>query len=193
LNDPNYVFPEAPDLRAMTGADVQLDFLQDHLTGYCDIWRKPQKLFLDRYFDFIAATVRDAETILSENLEKFGGLYNYRDWALSAPRPLPRALLRTAGSYTPVDFAFWFNCRVVVALLAGTGTPTKADRARRATLESASIEIADISVQALQRDGVNYLNNVFPADFGQFWTGEIIPSSPFKGATLGEIIPAPTA
>lgn len=200
LNDPHYVFPEAPDLRAMTGAAVQLDFLRDHLNGYCDLWRKPQKLFLDNYFDFITARVNDAQTALAAALEKFGGLYDYRDWALSAPRPIPRALIRRPdgdGSFTPVDFAFWFNGRIVVILLAGTGTPTRADRNRRAALESAGvggakIEIVDISVQALQRDGANYLNHALPADFGRFWEGEAMPSSPFKGATLGEIIPAPT-
>ena len=115
LNDPHYVFPEAPDLRAMTGAAVQLDFLRDHLNGYCDLWRKPQKLFLDSYFEFINARVADAQATLAAALEKFGDLYDVQDWALSAPRPIPRALIRRPngdGSYTPVDFAFWFNgCR----------------------------------------------------------------------------------
>jgi hypothetical protein len=200
LNDPHYVFPEAPDLRAMTGAAVQLDFLRDHLNGYCDLWRKPQKLFLDSYFEFINARVADAQATLAAALEKFGDLYDVQDWALSAPRPIPRALIRRPngdGSYTPVDFAFWFNGRIVVVLLVGTGTPTRADRNRRASLESAGvggsdIEIVDISVQALQRDGADYLSTALPIDFGMFWEGEAMPSSPFKGATLGEIIPAPT-
>jgi hypothetical protein len=191
LNDPHYVFPEAPDLRAMTGTTVQLDFLREHLNGYCDLWRKPQKLFLDCYFDFIAEQVAGNNTALATALEQFGGLYDVRDWALSAPRPIPRALILTAGSYTPVDFAFWFKGRIVVALLVGTGTPTRADRARRSALNGAGVEITDISVQALQQDGPGHLIRAFPPGFTQFWAGEIIPSSPFKGATLGEIIPAP--
>lgn len=194
LNDPHYVFPEAPDLRTMTGANVQLDFLRDHLAGYCDLWRKPQKLFLDCYFDVIAAQVNDAKTTLAAALEQFGGLYDYRDWALSAPRPLPRALIHAAASdnsYTPVDFAFWFQGRIVAILLAGSGTPTRADRDRRAALGCDAIEIVDVSVQALQRYGADYLSAALPTDFGHFRDGEIMPSSPFKGATLGDIVPAP--
>ena len=191
LNDPHYVFPETPDLRAMTSADIQLDFLRNHLTGYCDIWRKPQKLFLDQYFKFIAARVSAAEIVLSKSLEKFVGLYNYRDWTLSAPRPLPRALMHTPTSdttYTPVDFGFWFTGKRIAVLLAGTGTPTRADKARRDTLKIANIYIVDISLQILQRDGPAYLDVALPADFSQFWDGQVMPSSPFKGATLGEIV-----
>ena len=191
LNDAQYVFPEAPDLRTMSDATVQLNFLRHHLQIYCDLWRKSQKIFLEKYFEFIMAQVEDSETTLTVKLKTFGGLYDYRDWALSAPRPLPRALIHTPegpGTYTPVEFAFWVAGKITVVLLAGTGTPTQADTIRRTTLERRKVEIIDISVSALQKNGVRYLSHALPDDFTHFWEGEIMPSSPFKGATLGEII-----
>ena len=57
LNGDQYDFPEAPDLRAMTDAHAQLDFLHEHLRHHCDLWARPPKLFLEQYFAFIAAQV----------------------------------------------------------------------------------------------------------------------------------------
>lgn len=197
LNDPQYVFPEAPDLRTMNDAKVQLDFLREHLRSYCDLWRKPQKLFLEKYFEFITSQVDGSSTALIAKLNKFGGLFDYCDWVLSAPRPLPRALVYTPngpdgsdgeGAYTPVDFAFWVSGEIVVVLLLGTGTLTQTDKIYRTTLERHDIEIVDLSVPDLQKDGVAYLSDVLPNGFANFWEDEIMPSSPFKGATLGNII-----
>ena len=90
LNGPQYVFPEPPDLRTMINAAAQLDYHCDHLKGFCDLWNKPPKLFLDRYFEFIAAMTEQQKVPLSQKLEKYGTLFTYRDWGLLAPRPLPR-------------------------------------------------------------------------------------------------------
>ena len=175
----------------MTAAAIQLEFLRDHLKGFCDLWNKPQRLFLDRYFEFIAARVEAQRAPLSAALEKFGGLYDYMDWSLSAPRPLPRALIRAPGregEFLSVDFAFWLDGRVLAVVLAGSGTPTRNERAKRRALEDCEVEIVEISLRALARDGAGYLiEGPLPRDFTAFWESEAMPSSPFKGSSLGEI------
>ena len=190
LNGNQYAFPEAPDLRAMTDAAVQSDFLRDHLKHYCDLWARPPKLFLDCYFEFAAKRVEQNETHLTKLLDPFGTLFSYRDWALSAPRPLPRAQLAAAeGSYAAVDFAFWLGDRVFAVLLVGSETPTNKKRDRCNALEAAGIEIVELSVNLLAREGSGYLaSGVLPKEFDAFWEGDLIPSSPFQGTSLGDIV-----
>lgn len=190
LNGDQYAFPEPPDLRTMTAAGAQLDFLREHLKHFCDLWAKPPLLFVDRYFDFVSARVEAEKDALMESLARFGGLYDYRDWALSAPRPLPRALLATAdGAWCPADFVFWLGGRPLAVMLAGSGTPTRQDSERRQALADAGAEIAELSVAALTRSGADYLaSGVLPAEFDRFWEGEVMPSSPFKGTSLAEIV-----
>ena len=189
LNDGQYAFPEPPDLRAMTGAAAQLDCLREHLKRFCDLWARPPKLFLDRYFDFIADRVERNRAALKARLARFGSLFDYRDWALSAPRPLPRAHLPVgAGVYCPVDMGFWLGDRMLAVLLAGSATPTGWDAERRAALEAAGVEIATLSVRDLGEEGVGCLDGSLPPGFDAFWDGEILPSSPFVGTSLGEIV-----
>lgn len=190
LNGDWYAFPEPPDLRTMTEAADQLAFLREHMKHFCDLWARPPKLFLDRYFEFIAARIEAEKGPLSDSLAKFGSLYDYRDWTLSAPRPLPCALLSTPeGAWCPVDFAFWLGDRAVAVLLAGTGTPTRQEADRRQALSDTGAEIVELSVAELTRQGAAYLaGGVLPAEFDRFWSGEAMPSSPFKGTSLGEIV-----
>lgn len=190
LNDGQYAFPEPPDLRNMTEAGAQLDFLRGHLKHFCDLWAKPPLLFLDRYFEFVAARVEAEKRSLAAMLEPFGSLYDYRDWALSAPRPLPRALLPTVeGAYCAADFAFWLGDRPLAILLAGSETPTRQDTDRRQTLVDAGAEVVELSIAALKRDGADYLaSGVLPTAYHRFWNSESMPSSPFKGTSLAAIV-----
>ena len=54
----------------MINAAAQLDYHCDHLKGFCDLWNKPPKLFLDQYFEFIAAMTEQQKVPLSQKLEK---------------------------------------------------------------------------------------------------------------------------
>ena len=188
LNGDQYVFPEAPDLRTMTDAAAQLQFLRQHLQHFCDIWARPPKLFLDSYFAYVTAQIEKNETPLSEKLAPYGSLFAPMDWALSAPRPLPRAQLLVADEYWPVDFAFWLGDRAVAVLLTGTDTLTAKERARRDALAQSEAELVDVPVAALMRDGADALAELLPQGFAGFWEGETLPSSPFKGTSLDDIV-----
>lgn len=187
LNGRQYDFPEAPDLRAMTDAASQLEFLHDHLQHYGDLWARPPKLFLERYFAFVRHCVGVNRALLAKALEPFGSLFAAEDWALSAPRPLPRSHLLAGGVRHPVDFAFWLGDRIVAILLRGAATTM--DQGRQSALGAAGVEIVEISNSALAKSGPEYLRSVLPPEFANFWEGEVMPSSPFKGTSLGDIVP----
>ena len=186
LNGDQYDFPEAPDLRAMTDAHAQLDFLHDHLRHHCDLWARPPKLFLEQYFAFIAAQVTANNATLAVKLAPYGSLFAVPDWALSAPRPLPRAQIMAGETYWPVDFAFWLGDRVLAVILQGAETTTQADRVRLRALSR--IEVVVIQTAELARDGVDVLCRSLPTLFQFFWEGETLPSSPFKGTSLDDIV-----
>jgi len=183
-NGGQYAFAEAPDLRTMTDASIQAEYLRHHLSGFCDLWNKPAARFLHRYFDFIEARVDAHKAALIEGLAPFGGIYAYRDWMLSAPRPLPRAWIKPAvgdAPYIAIDFAFWLGNRLVAVLMVGSATPTKRDRERKDALSAAGVEIIEVTAQ-------DDLADKLPPDFQTFWRDERLPSSPFKGSSLGDII-----
>lgn len=186
LNGDQYDFPEAPDLRAMTDAHAQLDFLHDHLRHHCDLWARPPKLLLEQYFAFISAQVMANNATLAAKLAPYGSLFAVPDWALSAPRPLPRAQIMAGETYWPVDFAFWLGDRVLAVILQGAETTTQADRVRLRALSR--IEVVVIQTAELARDGVDVLCRSLPTLFQSFWEGETLPSSPFKGTSLDDIV-----
>ena len=186
LNGDQYDFPEAPDLRAMTDAHAQLDFLHDHLRHHCDLWARPPKLLLEQYFAFISAQVMANNATLAAKLAPYGSLFGVSDWALSAPRPLPRAQIMAGETYWPVDFAFWLGDRVLAVILQGAETTTQADRVRLRALSR--IEVVVIQTAELARDGVDVLCRSLPTLFQSFWEGETLPSSPFKGTSLDDIV-----
>ena len=65
LNSGQYAFPEAPDLRTMTDATIQAEYLRHHLSGFCDLWNKPAARFLQSYFEFVAGEVESQKPELS--------------------------------------------------------------------------------------------------------------------------------
>lgn len=185
LNGDQYRFGEPPDLRTMTDADVQMEFLVTHLSGFCDLFAKVSRNFLVRYFAHIAAMVEAHRAALEDGLTPFGGIYDYRDWMLSAPRPLPRAHLPydDGAKYAAADFGFIVEGRCVAVSLDEGQTPTGSARERHERLAATGAELITVAADT-------DLAAVLPAPFREFWLGQHLPSSPFKGVTLGDIVPA---
>ena len=190
LNSGQYSFPEAPDLRAMTDAKAQLEFLCEHLYQYCDLWARPPKLFLESYFTFIGEQVAENQAQLAKKLAPYGSLFSVSDWALSAPRPLPRAQIKAGKTYWPVDFAFWLGDRIVALVLKGSETTTMADLKRISSLKKYGVDMIELNVDELMQAGAQCLERNFDVEFVSFWEGETMPSSPFKGTSLDDLIRA---
>lgn len=166
---------------AADGADSDaLACLRGHVKRHCDLWNRAQGEFVDDYFDLIAARVEAARPALEQKLEKFGTLYGYRDWAFSAPRPLPRAHIPTGApsdmsAYVPVDFAFRSAGRLVAVYLTGAQTLPRDRRAARDRLRDAGVEVVEIPRAAHDR-----LAALLPPDLLDFWQDEPFPTGPFK-------------
>ncbi len=184
LNGDQYRFPKPPDLRAMTGAAVQMAYLCNHLMSFCDLFAKSQRFFLDNYFKFVADKIETQREPLKDRLAPYGGIYDYRDWMLSAPRPLPRAQLphNDGAEYAAADFAFIVEGHCLAISLDDGQSPTKTAQRKQERLAGTGAEIITIAPDT-------DLAAVLPGLFSNFWRTEHLPSSPFRGVTLGEILP----
>ena len=176
-----YDFRATPGLGTASDTETRLKLLRDHLHALCDLWQKAQHGFIDAYFGFINGALEHGQNALTTELADYSGLYNYRDWAFSALRPLPRAQIPTDdGSFIAIDFAFWTRSGLITIDLTGVQTPTKSRRKQLATLAQNGVKIIDVESAHLADDGAAYLETLLPDPFHHFWQGEVLPKSPFK-------------
>lgn len=186
LNSDGWDFAEPPPLSKMPEIAHQLGFLCTHLKRYCGIHDKLAKLFLEKYFAFVALHIMEHQNNLTASLARFGSLYRYEDWAFSALKPLPRAHVFApddtgAAPYDPaamlrVDFAFWTGAEIVSIELVGGETRGARDAKRRERLSRAGIRILGIHHQALENTSIPSL---LPEEFHWFWEKQALPSGPF--------------
>lgn len=179
-----------PDPRVeITPADLLAE-LRTNLLRFCDQWRKGQRLFVDRYFTFVAAEVAAHRDALAERLRPFGGLYQTDDWLFSAPRPIPQAWLSIdpgagAAAYEPdklvlVDIAFRTGEALLAVVPRGSETPDPRKTAAHDALRNAGVEILEIPNASLMTPPAGGFGALLPATFHRFWEDEPIPSGPFK-------------
>jgi hypothetical protein len=175
---------------ALADPEGQLAYVREHLKRYCDLWRRSQKLFLDRYFAFVVDHVMENRAPLSRRLEPFGGLFDYRDWALSALRPLPRAHLPSravpgqAVTWIGVDFAFWTGVSPLAINLVGSETRGAPVERRLARLRRSGATVVEMSEKLLRPGHEAAFGAALPKALHRFWEGETMPSGPFKPTGL---------
>jgi hypothetical protein len=179
-----------PDgLAKLPDHEKKLDYLRFEILGALDLFAQYQRRFLERYFAFIAARWRDAETELSDAVAWSGGLFAPADYVFSALWPLPDARVTGGASEeaTPLgdfDFAFWTGRRVVGVTLTGGAVqpPGEASSSGDDRLFPVAIAARD-----LQDDPALFAEPRFPAELVSFWIGEKIPSSPFRPVGLTDL------
>jgi hypothetical protein len=195
LNSGQYEFMEPPNHRELADPADQMAFVLNHIKIQCDLWSKFQKLFLDRYFEFIAGQVEENKGQLQELISPFGLLYQPRDWMFSALRPLPQAHLfvsKTDTEYSPddliaADFGFWGADGGIALYLSNSPNRNAARQKRYDRLEAAGINVVEIDQNNLQPDKQGMFEDQLPDDFRTFWEGEPFPSGPFKSDVLAQI------
>jgi hypothetical protein len=195
LNSGQYEFMEPPNHRELAGPADQMDFVLNHIKIQCDLWSKSQKLFLDRYFQFIASHVEENKAQLQKLISLFGCLYQPRDWMFSALRPLPQVhLLVSEMDFTystndliAADFGFWGADGGIALYLVNTSNRNAARQKRYDRLEAAGIKVIEINQDNLQPDKQQLFEDQLTDDFRTFWTGEPFPSGPFKSDVLAQI------
>lgn len=196
FNTSRYDFSFAPDAQA--GASDEAGLVKEYLKGLCRPWDNVATRFLDAYFDFLSDLLDEKREILEKKLAPYAGLYNYRDWLFSAPKPLPRAHLHAPqnlgvpdapfqpDTFVRADFAFWLGDRLVAAQSAQSAlTPKKAreqaDRLRLAGIQLVTYGAADLA-GGKARD-------LFTGVLGPsllFWEDQTLPAGPFRPSLLDE-------
>jgi hypothetical protein len=188
LNDGPYEFTDLPEKAGSGSAAERMAILRDHTTGFCDAFAKRPKQFVALYFKFIDAVIAADRAEIAARVKPFGGLFTADDYAFSALRPLPRAHLPVADDQRlRVDFAFWTGERLVALDVIGDDARGAAWDARRAKLDAAGIQRIEIPAAEIARDDPAVVRVALPPEFAAFWHSERMPSSPFKGAALGNI------
>jgi len=158
-------------------ADVARDF---------DVFAKNPRRLLDLYFDFIAARLDEEAETLRQRLQFLGGLFRVEDWAFSALRPLPNAVVidaEAAGAPDVVvlhDLAFWTGEAVLTIRLRGSGTPPPQEAEACARLQDLGVVIVTIPVQALDAGTDLFAAPRFQDAFRSFWQDSPHPCSPFR-------------
>ena len=184
LNDAGWDIAEPSDAARLADRAAALDFLRDQLKRLCDPWAAHQGGFLDAYFRFVADTVARDAPALAARLAPFGDLYRVEDFWFSALRPLPRAHIPDAEGWVSVDFAFWTGTMLVAIDIADGRRTARRRAADHARLAAAGARVIALAPAALTGDLTAHL----PETLVRFCDGETLPSSPFKAATLGEIV-----
>ncbi len=192
LSDGPYPFDEPPDLIRATTTPERLALLSQHLQSLCDLWDRPARLFLETYFQFIAAAIDVGATEIAAQARRVGGLFVPADWSFAALRPLPQAHLAVSGGAAPVrvEFAFWTGAATIAVTLEGSASPRRQRREELALLAAAGVAIVAVPVASLQQDGARLLARLLPAPFQRFWHDVSLPASPFGPPALDEIVAA---
>jgi hypothetical protein len=165
--------PVPPDVMPVATGDhaARVAAAKDWLHGLCGDYAPLRRQFVDAYFRFIAARIDAHRTELAARLKPYDGLYGLEDFAWSALRPLPRGWVPAGDQLLPADIVFWDGARALAIELAARDT----DRQR--ALLAAGIAVHHIGPSQFDR-----LDTALPANFLDFWEGQVLPSSPFRRA-----------
>jgi hypothetical protein len=174
-----YPFAEPPDLVRATSVEDQLDLVREHLASLCGPWDRLAGLFLDAYFEWIAASIEGAASDLRASAARLGGLFAPRDWSFAALRPLPQAHLPAGEGSVRADFAFWSGASFIALDLQGSSAPRRQRKEELARLASAGTALVAVPGAALQQERAGLLARILPAEMQRFWTDVALPSGPF--------------
>ena len=191
FNNSRYDRAFAPNTQA--DATDEAGFVRDYLKGLCRPWDNLAAGFIDTYFRVLSEVVDEHRNALAERLAPYAGLYDYRDWLFSAPKPLPRAHLHAppldaapAGGpadFVRVDFAFWLGDRLVAAQSAGSALTPKKAREQADRLRLAGVEVLPLEGRDLAGDKArDFFTRLLGPSGLAFWDGDVLPAGPFRTA-----------
>jgi hypothetical protein len=190
LNNSRYHF-DAVGSPAGPGSEP-FESIEQHLIGLCGPWGGLPQRFLAYYFGEVGALVEEAREDLSRRLIPYEGLFTYRDWRFSAPKPLPRAFLplldseappsATAGTFVRVELAFWLGDRLAAVLSEPGPLTPRAAAEQRARLARAGIAVVTYVAADLAPGKRDLIARIFGEPRPAFWSGEELPAGPFRPA-----------
>lgn len=157
-----------PDAIAAATPDhtARLAAMKQYLLSLCGDYVPLRQRFLGAYLDALSAHIAAHREVLARGLAEYDGLYAPEDWLWSAPRPLPRAWVRSDSGLVGVDIAFWDGMQPIAIDLTGS-------------TQASGLTICRMTADMLDADR---LLAALPAGFQRFWTNETLPRSPFRRA-----------
>jgi len=169
-----------------------LTTLHTRLLALCDPWNNAASTFVARYFRAIEAAVLAHAAEIAAGACGLGRLFEPRDWAYSAPCPLPRAHLRAPGGaggppeadYVAVDFAFWSGAGFIALDVAPSRLLPVAARDRRRRLADAGIVLIDRAPADDPAAWLAFFGGLLAPPLTTFWQGEAVPLGPFASDAL---------
>jgi hypothetical protein len=162
------------------GSADPFDAIRQHLSGLCGTWSRTPQRFLDYYFAEVEAVVEEARDELSRILSPYHGLFTYRDWRYSAPKPLPRAFLPLSDAFVQVEFAFWLGNRLLAVQSEPGALTPRAAAELTAHLARAGIECVSYGLGDLVPGNRALLTQMLGRQGLAFWSGETLPAGPFR-------------
>ena len=180
---------QSDQLAKLPGNQEKLDYLKYEILGALDLFAQYQRTFLDRYFAFIPRRCRETASELARALDWSGGLFSPDDYVFSALWPLPdaRVVLRAEDGETVLgdfDFAFWTGRRVVGIMLQGGASGSGGGLDSESDTATGPLMPVSIVAGDLQSEEALFSRPRFPEELVSFWTGERVPSSPFRPVGL---------
>lgn len=151
------------------------------ITEECGPWNMAAQRVVARYFAWIDESVEAARADIEPQLAVYRGLFSYRDFRFSAPRPLPRAYLPLEGENAgdvEVEIAFLPGDGRIVALLGRGRMTLRRENERRERLVASGVEIV-----AIEQAGAEMFARL-AAPQRPFWAGEVLPCGPLRPAML---------
>lgn len=190
LNSDWYKLFDRPPISDLQTPMDRFNFVANHMAIYCDVWDKFQKIFLDKYFDFVARHVEDHSADLKDKLAGMGSLYSYLDWLLSAYLPLPQPIIYVPENSADNTYAnddmirlplmFWTGTDALALFFVGNDTPSSRQATIQTKLREGGYTVLEIAQKNLLDEDQSWMEEFLLAKFGNFWEAEVIPSGPFK-------------
>jgi hypothetical protein len=183
LNNCRYHFDAAS---SPVGAGIEpFEAIKLNLLGLCGTWSRLPHDFLEYYFREVAAIIEEARDELERQLAPYDGLFSYKDWRYSAPKPLPRAFLHAPDldarqAFVQVEFAFWVGERLLAVQSQPEPLTPRAAAQRRERLANAGIEFIGYIASDILPGKRQLIERILGDRCAAFWSGEILPTGPFR-------------
>lgn len=180
-------FTLPPLAQDLAQALKQVAFLEAHISGLCDLWNKPQRSFVAKYFADVRASVSAHADELAARAGDLRGLVQPLHWCFAAHMILPRAHLPVvtdgAASFAMADFALWTGRRLVACFLATGATPIGARKRAIESIAAAGSEVRHVPVAQFDDPTWSLLETI-GSETRDFLEGVERADSPFRGREL---------
>jgi hypothetical protein len=146
----------------------------------CDVFDKYLRRWIDLYFEFVVAEVRENSEELQALVLAPELAFDPLLWGMAALRPLPRAHIPiTDGAFVGVDIAIWDGHEVIAIVFAGG---EKAQHAKKLGGQVRLVMVEPLLEHGGEAGGLDIIAERLGNTVTRFWRGLVVPPDPFGPA-----------